>query len=122
MMMMMIIIQLWRQDRLAQENNMRETVDLNSFRRAFKAYGRENQFSYEGLTVLFNYLEGLEDDRGVEIELNVMDLCWEYTEDSIQNIADNYELTGDREAIIAELRDNTQVIEIDDDNIIIQDY
>ena len=103
---------------------MKETVDFNSFRRAFKAYGREDQFSYEGLMALFDYLEEYEDDCGIEIELDVIALCWEYTEDSIQNIADNYSITGDRETIITELRANTQVIEIDDDddNIIIQDY
>jgi hypothetical protein len=42
--------------------------------------GRGDQFSYEGLIALFDYLEMLEDDIGEPIELDVISLCCEYSE------------------------------------------
>ena len=104
---------------------MRGITNFNDFRQAFrdysKDYGKADQFSYKGLMVLFNYLEELEDDCGVEIEMDVVALCCGYMESSIRNIADKYGLIGyTRKAIINELKYKTQVIEIDDDNIIIE--
>jgi len=101
---------------------MKKTIYFNDFERAFKGYGREDNFSYEGLRALFEYLEQYEEDCDQEIELDVIAICCEYTEDSIQNIADNYGIEGDREEILETLMYNTQVIEVDEDNIIIQDY
>lgn len=101
---------------------MKETVNFYDFCNRFVAYGREDSFSCTGKKALFEYLEEVEEDCEIEIELDIVSLCCEYTEDSIQNIADNYGIEGDREDILDTLRDNTQVIEIDEDNIIIQDY
>ena len=101
---------------------MTKKIYFNDFERAFKGYGREDNFSYEGLRALFDYLEQYEEDCDQEIELDVIAICCEYTEDSIQNIADNYGIEGDREEILETLMYNTQVIEVDEDNIIIQDY
>ena len=101
---------------------MKRTIDINDFEKEFSDYGREDNFSYEGLRALFDYLEQYETDCNTEIELDAIAICCDYTEDSIQNIADNYGIEGDREEILETLMYNTQVIEIDGGNIIIQSY
>jgi len=52
---------------------------------AFKAHNRQDKFSYEGLRVLFNYL----DSMGGNVELDVIALCGEYEESNIQEIIDS---------------------------------
>ena len=74
---------------------MKTTVSLEDFRYAFKLARRED-FSYHGLKELFNYLEEYEDSTGEEVELDVIALCCDFSEDTWQNIAQNYDidLTG----------------------------
>lgn len=69
---------------------MKTTVSLYDFERAFLDAGRKDQFSYEGLKALFDYLEEYEESTGEEIELDVVALCCDYSEDTIEDIANNY--------------------------------
>ncbi len=62
------------------------------FREAFRLAGRMDQFSYEGLEVLFDYLENLSEDIGEPIELDVVGLCCEYYESSVQELINNYNI------------------------------
>lgn len=62
------------------------------FREAFRLAGRTDQFSYEGLEVLFDYLEQLSEDIGEPIELDVVALCCEYYELSFDEIVEIYNL------------------------------
>ena len=62
------------------------------FSEAFRIAGRMDQFSYEGLEVLFDYLEELSEDTGESIELDVVALCCEYYESSIEELIKNYNL------------------------------
>ena len=71
---------------------MKTTVSLYEFREAFRARGRAEQFSYEGLEVLFDYLEQYEDETGEELELDVIALCCDFYEDTVGAIADNYSI------------------------------
>ena len=88
------------------------------FREAFRLAGRNDQFSYEGLEVLFDYLDQLSEDTGEPIELDVVALCCEYSEDSIEELIESYSIDvsdaeNDEEeihAIVREyLHDNTSV-------------
>jgi predicted ArsR family transcriptional regulator len=96
---------------------MKTTVSRYDFERAFSDADRKENFSYEGLKVLFEYLEQYEDDTGEEIELDVIALCCEYSEDTLAAIASNYglELPEDEdedehfEAVEAYLQDHTTV-------------
>ena len=77
------------------------------FREAFRLAGRMDQFSYEGLEVLFDYLDNLSEDTGESIELDAVALCCDYYESSIEELIDNYKIDvsdadGD-EDIIAEI-------------------
>jgi predicted ArsR family transcriptional regulator len=71
---------------------MKITISVYDFRDAFKRAGRENQFSYEGLSVLFDYLEERETDIGEEWELDVIALCCDFAEESWQDIAENHSI------------------------------
>ena len=71
---------------------MKTTVNLYDFRQAFNDMGMGEQFSYDGLEILFDYLEQLGDDIGEEIELDVIALCCEYAEEDHKTIAENYSI------------------------------
>ena len=66
--------------------------NVYQFREAFRLAGRMDQFSYEGLEVLFDYLDNLSEDTGEPIELDPVALCCEYYESSIDEIVENYNL------------------------------
>ena len=66
--------------------------NVYQFREAFRLAGRSDQFSYDGLEVLFDYLEQLSVDIGEPIELDVVALCCDYYESSIQELIDNYNI------------------------------
>ena len=92
--------------------------NVYQFREAFRLAGRSDQFSYEGLEVLFDYLDELSEDTGEPIELDVVALCCEYYESSVEELIDNYNIDvsdadGDEDEIktIVEeyLQDNTSV-------------
>ena len=81
------------------------------------AFDGKTNFSYEGLDALFEYLEEYEESADSKIELDVVALCCEYTEDSNENHLANYDLDS-----MEELEEHTIVIKIDDDTSIIQDF
>ena len=93
--------------------------NVYQFREAFRIAGRMDQFSYEGLEVLFDYLDNLSEDTGEPIELDVIALCCEYYESSIEELIDNYTIDlsevdeDDQDSIIEVVReyleDNTSV-------------
>ncbi len=71
---------------------MKTTVSKYDFERAFADAGRKDQFSYEGLAVLFDYLEELEANTGQELELDVIALCCDYYESSLEAIIQSYSI------------------------------
>lgn len=95
-----------------------QTVNLYEFRETFRRMDRQDQFSYEGLEVLFDYLDNLSDDIGEPIELDVVALCCDYAESSIEELIEQYDIDvsdadGDEDeikSIVEEyLQDNTSV-------------
>ena len=69
---------------------MIQTINLHDFRQAFHNMGRENQFSYEALETLFNYIEQNEQDEGRPWELDVIALCCEFAEMTMDEIFTAY--------------------------------
>jgi hypothetical protein len=69
---------------------MKTTISKYDFERAFVDADRKENFSYEALGLLFDYFEELETDLGEEIELDVIAICCEYSEDTLEDIANNY--------------------------------
>jgi hypothetical protein len=74
---------------------MKTTISVYDFRDAFQKAGRQSQFSYDGLSTLFYYLEQLEEDTGEEYELDVIALCCEFAEEDPKEIAKNYNIDID---------------------------
>jgi hypothetical protein len=71
---------------------MKVTIDFPDFQDAFRRYGRLDNFSRQGLELLFYYFEELEDGMGQEIELDVIAICCDYAEDTVEDIARNYSI------------------------------
>ena len=71
---------------------MKTTVSRYDFERAFVDADRKENFSYEGLNALFDYLEDYEEQTGQEIELDVIALCCDYCENTWRDIARNYSI------------------------------
>ena len=92
---------------------------MYDFERAFKRFERDN-FSYDGLKALFEYLEEYEEGTGEEVELDVIALCCDYAEyDSLKEYNDDY---GTKYSEIDAIQDDTTLIKIDDNSFIIQQY
>lgn len=89
---------------------MVKTINLYDSERAFVDMNRANNFSYEGKKALFEYLEGLEDEMGKPVELDVIALCCEYTEyESLAEFQKDY--SKDYESI-EDIEDETTVIRL----------
>ena len=99
---------------------MKTTVSNYDFRQAFHDAGRANQFTYDGLRVLYEWIEQLDEDTGSDTELDVIALCCEFEESDPEDIAANYNIElahlSDRddedailEAVLDYLHDHTMV-------------
>jgi hypothetical protein len=97
---------------------MKTTVSKYDFERAFVDADRKDNFSYEALGLLFDYFESYEEETGQEIELDVIAICCEYSEDTPEGIANNYwsvdDLTQDEEELRDQVREyleaNTSIV------------
>jgi hypothetical protein len=91
-----------------------QTIDnASQFRDQFHRYGRGDQFSYEALGLIFDYLN----DCGSDVELDVVGICCEFAESDIEQVAHDYDISiagltsrGKVEAVEAYLEDNTSVV------------
>ena len=98
---------------------MYQNVNFYQFHNAFKQL-RPNNFSYEGLQALFEYCEEYESDSGESMELDVIALCCDITEDKPLSIALGYRIDlsaidlGDdltiRQTVLDYLREHTTVV------------
>ena len=115
---------------------MKTTVNFYDFEQAFRNAGRlttnttDGNFDYAGLRVLFDYLESFEKVAGEEIELDVIALCCEYSQQPILDVARDYNIDLSdcdddeiREAVIDYLNEHTLVCGItSDDEIVYQQF
>ena len=91
-----------------------QTIDnASQFRDQFHQCGRGDQFSYEALGLLFDYLN----DCGSDVELDVVAICCEFAEDTPESIAESFDvdiadLNEDeaKQAVMDYLCDNTSVV------------
>ncbi len=111
-----------------------QTIGFSDFAHAFETCGRAAQFTPDGLRVLFDYLDECEDSTGAPIELDVIALCCEYSEDTVTELADQHDITLDpddvgdmdedeqadalKEAVLAYLNAETTICGTTDDTII----
>ena len=97
---------------------MKQTVYLNDFINAFQAT-RPDPFSREGLRILFDYFEQLEDATGESIDLDVVSISCNFTEDTFENIAEQYDIDlsdcedfdiEDKKQIVREFLEHEEVL------------
>lgn len=118
---------------------MKKTISKYDFTQQFINI-RPDNFSYNGLNALFDYLEEYEECTGAEIELDVIAICCDFTEyenikEFVLNYDDSYiawkiepeeadESEGiiDYEKTLDNIREYTQVIDIDGTSFIIQNF
>jgi hypothetical protein len=101
---------------------MKQTIGLSQFQDAFERMGRADNFSYEGMELLFDYLEELDPDA----ELDVVAICCEYAENTPETIAQDYSINieGLEESEILDivtdyLNENTSIIGTTDNGSIV---
>ena len=71
---------------------MKQSITFSQFVDAFHAYDRYDSFGYDGLRVIFDYLEDYENLTGDEIELDIIAICCDYNMMSIEDIAKEYRI------------------------------
>jgi hypothetical protein len=71
---------------------MKQSVNFSQFVDAFHAHDRYDNFGYNGLRIIFDYLEDYEDQTGEEIELDVIAICCDYNMMDIEGIVKEYRI------------------------------
>ena len=86
-------------------------VNFCKFQDAFYHSERKDQFSYEALRALFDYLESLEEDQAEPIKVDDVDLCCEYCEvEEDDQYYSDYEEGGEHEdQVIARLSNSVLI-------------
>ena len=100
---------------------MKKNVTEHDFVKAFDDFGRGNNFSRLGRFALYDYLIDLEEDCGIELELDVIALCCDFTE--YESLDDCNEQTGyayrDMDEVAA---DSLVIMGYDGERFIAQDF
>ncbi len=99
---------------------MYQEINIYQFRDQFNEI-RPDNFSYDGLTAIYDYFEQLEDDIGEKIEFDPIAVCCEYSEyDSLEELNQDY---SHQYASLEELEESTTVLRIpDSDGFVIQQF
>ena len=90
-----------------------QTDFIDTFR---NSHSYKNNFSYDGLIALFNYLVDLEEDTGEQINFDMVGLCCEYSEySSLEEFINDYQDYQEMSytEVMPVLREETQVIEFE---------
>lgn len=110
-----------------------QTVNVHTFREAFKSMGRQYQFSHDGLEALYELLEEVSQDTGEPFELDVISLCCDFSEDTYKDILSDYDLASfeelagldddeQMELIVERLNEETIVVYHDDEKVLYQNF
>ena len=103
-----------------------QTLDKYSFIDAFKQSSRKDQFSYEALAAIFEYMEDYSDSTGEPVELDIVAICCEWAEMTWKEIAVSYDVDlsscDDDDKRIGEIEyflcDNTQWCALSDGSFV----
>ena len=107
---------------------MIQTITLSDFRDAFKRCGRGDQFSYQALELIFDYIEEYEQETGEQIELDPVGICCEWCESTPEEIIEQYDTDINAEgmtedelaaAVYEWLNDETQVAATTDNGTLV---
>lgn len=112
---------------------MKQSITFSQFVDAFRAHDRYDSFGYQGLRVIFDYLEQYEQDTCEELELDVIAICCDYNMMSFDDVARDYHIDLSHldaedddyeeqceEAVLEYLNDHTMVLGQCVDGVIFQ--
>ena len=107
----------------AGDKKMKRNVNEYDFVRSFDEMNRGDNFSRAGRFALFEYLTDLEDDCGIEFELDVIALCCDFSEYTLEEYNNAYDTQYTEDNYEEEISNNTILINYYDENkFIIQDW
>ncbi len=89
-----------------------QSVSRSAFIKAFHDYNREDNFSYDALYELFDYLDDLSDQIGEPIELDVIGICCEYHEISLDEFISDFSLEDELKEKLEYLDEPTEDTEV----------
>lgn len=102
-------------------------LSMDDFVREFSEYGREDNFSYYGLKALYEYLSDISEE--VPYELDVIAICCEYSEYSLEDAVSTYSYLIEEKDIdnmdemVDILSDHTTVLRTDrQDTIVVAEF
>lgn len=103
---------------------MKQTINKYKFIDAFQSSQYKNNFSYDGLCMLYDYLEELADETGEEYEMDIVALACEFTESSYDEVISEYSLISDddndskQQAVLDYLEYNTIICNYNNDIVL----
>jgi len=97
---------------------MYQVITKSEFVKSFKNCGRDDNFSYDGLSALYDYLCSYENETGERVELDPIGLCCEFAE--YENLAAFQEDYGTEYQSLEDIQEWTTVIPIDDEAFIVR--
>ena len=68
---------------------MKTNVSIYDFRDTIMEL-RPNNFSYEGLTILYDWFEQYEEDCETEVDFDPIGICCEFNESSLDDVMNDY--------------------------------
>ena len=97
-----------------------DTITLSRFRDYFFQTDQyKNNFSYEGLSALYDHLWNLSEDIGVDIEMDYVAFSCEFSEyEDFKHFQEDYKDIGNMD----DLEQQTHVIKIHDSSFIIRAF
>jgi hypothetical protein len=102
---------------------MKTTVNFSDFVDGFTKLDRKDQFSHDGLKLIFDYLENLEEEVGKEIKFDPIGICCEFTEVTVSEFNSDY---GTKFSSIEEIEEylgkHTFVVGRTKDSIVFENY
>ena len=73
---------------------MKTNVSVYDFRDTIMEL-RPNNFSYEGLTILFDWIEQYEEDCETEVDFDPIGICCEFNESTVDEVMNDYDISDD---------------------------
>ena len=67
-------------------------ITKSSFIDAFKQSSRKDQFSYDALGAIYEYLEDYSQDLGENVELDIVAICCDWNEEGWEGIAKDHNI------------------------------
>jgi DNA-binding MarR family transcriptional regulator len=102
---------------------MYESVNLATFTKAFNQI-RPDHFTPEALELIYEFITTYEDDTNMEVELDVIAICCDFTEMTQSEVAEAYGISkSDIDSVIDYLEDKTLFLGItSSDTFVFQNF